>query len=68
MRERFNGMGTVPWKEKYMPLGLVPAVYLLPPSSITTAEEQGLKTPLFSQDGVPNVCSLLAERVVWDHR
>lgn len=45
---------------------MVPAVCLRPSGSITTAKEN-VKMLLFDQDGVSDVCSLLAERVAWDH-
>lgn len=60
-------MGTVcTLEQKYMPLWMVPAVCLRPSGSITTAKEN-VKMLLFDQDGVSDVCSLLAERVAWDH-
>lgn len=57
---------SVSWKQKYMPLWLVPAMCLWPSNSITTAKEENVKMMLFGQDGVSDVCSLLAERVARD--
>lgn len=57
---------SVSWKQKYMPLWLVPAVCLSPSGSITTAKEENVKMMLFGQDGISDVCSLLAERVARD--
>lgn len=46
---------------------MVPAVCLRSSGSITTAKEENVKMLLFGQDGVSDVCNLLAERVAWDH-
>lgn len=57
---------SVSWKQKYMPLWLLPAMCLWPSGSITTAKEENVKMMLFGQDGVSDACSLLAERVARD--